>query len=149
MVDVAKVTMFGENVGTFRWDNTYDVARFEYDAQFIGKGVEPSPLMMPVQQGRIYSFGNLNREVFNGLPGMLADSLPDTYGRALFEQWLALTGRTSGNPVETLCFLGKRCMGALEFEPATGPCKFRMAVASQCKRSGILPILQSLLLQSH
>ena len=121
MVDVAKVTMFGENVGTFRWDNTYYVARFEYDAQFIGKGIEPSPLMMPVQQGRIYSFGNLNREVFNGLPGMLADSLPDTYGRALFEQWLALTGRTSGNPVETLCFLGKRCMGALEFEPATGP----------------------------
>ena len=121
MVDVAKVTMFGENVGTFRWDNTYDVARFEYDSQFVGKGVEPSPLMMPVQQGRIYSFGNLNREVFNGLPGMLADSLPDTYGRALFEQWLALTGRTSGNPVETLCFLGKRCMGALEFEPATGP----------------------------
>ena len=53
MVDVAKVTMFGENVGTFRWDNTYDVARFEYDAQFVGKGVEPSPLMMPVQQGRI------------------------------------------------------------------------------------------------
>ena len=50
MVDVAKVTMFGENVGTFRWDNTYDVARFEYDAQFIGKGIEPSPLMMPVQQ---------------------------------------------------------------------------------------------------
>lgn len=121
MVDVAKVTMFGENVGTFRWDKTYDVARFEYDAQFVGKGVEPSPLMMPVQQGRIYSFGNLNREVFNGLPGMLADSLPDTYGRALFEQWLTLTGRTSGNPVETLCFLGKRCMGALEFEPATGP----------------------------
>ena len=121
MVDVAKVTMFGENVGIFRWDNTYDVARFEYDSQFVGKGIEPSPLMMPVQLGRIYSFGNLNREVFNGLPGMLADSLPDTYGRALFEQWLALTGRTSGNPVETLCFLGKRCMGALEFEPATGP----------------------------
>lgn len=53
-----------------------------------------------------------------GLPGMLADSLPDTYGRALFDQWLSLTGRTSSNPIETLCFLGKRCMGALEFEPA-------------------------------
>ena len=71
--------------------------------------------------GRIYSFGNLNRDTFNGLPGMLADSLPDTYGRALFDQWLTLTGRISGNPVETLCFLGQRCMGALEFEPATGP----------------------------
>ena len=121
MVDVARVTMFGKNIGTFRWDNTYDVARFEYDTQFVGRGIEPAPLMMPVQQGRIYSFGNLNREVFNGLPGMLADSLPDTYGRALFEQWLTLTGRASENPVETLCFLGKRCMGALEFEPATGP----------------------------
>lgn len=52
---------------------------------------------------------------------MLADSLPDTYGRALFDQWLALTGRNSGNSIETLCFLGKRCMGALEFEPAMEP----------------------------
>lgn len=105
MVDVAKVILFGESIGTFRWDNNHDVARFEYDSQFIGKGIEPSPIMMPVQQGRVYSFGNLNRDVFNGLPGMLADSLPDTYGRALFEQWLALTGRTSGNPIET--FLGQ------------------------------------------
>lgn len=121
MVDVARVKMFGMNVGTFRWDNAYDVARFEYDGQFAGKGIEPSPLMMPVRQGRIYSFGNLNRDVFKGLPGMLADSLPDTYGRALFDKWLTLTGRTVSNPVETLCFLGQRCMGALEFEPATGP----------------------------
>ena len=74
--------------------------------------------MMPVREGRVYSFGELNKTTFKGLPGMLADSLPDTYGRALFEKWLALTGRTSGNAIETLCYLGKRCMGALEFEPA-------------------------------
>ena len=121
MVDVAKVRLFGMDIGAFRWDESYNVARFEYDKDFVAKGIEPSPIMMPVQQGRVYSFGNLNRDTFNGLPGMLADSLPDTYGRALFDQWLALTGRTSGNPVETLCFLGQRCMGALEFEPATGP----------------------------
>ena len=121
MVDVAKVRLFGLDMGAFRWDESYNVARFEYDKDFVAKGIEPSPIMMPVQQGRVYSFGNLNRDTFNGLPGMLADSLPDTYGRALFDQWLALTGRTSGNPVETLCFLGQRCMGALEFEPATGP----------------------------
>ena len=121
MVDVAKVRLFGMDMGAFRWDESYNVARFEYDKDFVAKGIEPSPIMMPVQQGRVYSFGNLKRETFNGLPGMLADSLPDTYGRALFDQWLALTGRTSGNPVETLCFLGQRCMGALEFEPATGP----------------------------
>jgi serine/threonine-protein kinase HipA len=118
MVDVAKVSMFGIPVGTFRWDDRYEVARFEYDHGFVGRGLEPSPLMMPVREGRVYSFANLRKETFNGLPGMLADSLPDTYGRALFDRWLALTGRTSGNPIETLCFLGKRCMGALEFEPA-------------------------------
>lgn len=114
MVDVAKVNMFGLPVGTFRWDDQYDVVRFEYDIRFIGRGLEPSPLMMPVREGRVYSFANLDRETFKGLPGMLADSLPDTYGRALFDRWLALTGRTSSNPIETLCFLGKRCMGALE-----------------------------------
>lgn len=118
MVDVAKVNMFGMPVGTFRWDERYNVARFEYDSSFVGRGLEPSPLMMPVQEGRVYSFAGLDRETYKGLPGMLADSLPDTYGRALFDKWLALTGRTSSNPIETLCFLGKRCMGALEFEPA-------------------------------
>ena len=118
MVDVAKVNMFGISVGTFRWDDRYEVASFEYDHDFVSRGLEPSPLMMPVREGRIYSFANLGKETFNGLPGMLADALPDTYGRALFDRWLALTGRTSGNPIETLCFLGKRCMGALEFEPA-------------------------------
>ena len=118
MVNVARVSMYGNLVGTLQWDERYDVARFEYDAGFEARGLEPSPLMMPVREGRIYSFAGLDRETFKGLPGMLADSLPDTYGRTLFDKWLLLTGRTSSNPIETLCFLGKRCMGALEFEPA-------------------------------
>lgn len=118
MVDVARVNLFGHPMGMFRWDDRYQTVQFEYDRDFVGRGWEPSPLMMPVREGRIYSFTGLNRETYMGLPGMLADSLPDTYGRALFDRWLALTGRTSSNPVETLCFLGKRCMGALEFEPA-------------------------------
>ena len=117
MVDVAKVSMFGITVGAFRWDERYEVARFEYDRTFVGRGLEPSPLMMPVLGGRVYSFAGLSRDTFMGLPGMLADALPDTYGRALFDRWLALTGRTSANPIESLCFLGKRCMGAMEFEP--------------------------------
>lgn len=118
MVDIARVNLYGQPVGTFRWDNNRQLAKFEYAESFIGKGLEPSPILMPVRQGRIYSFSEIGRETFKGLPGMLADSLPDTYGRALFDRWLALTGRSSGNAVETLCFLGKRCMGALEFEPA-------------------------------
>ena len=118
MVDVARVNLYGQPIGSVRWDQKYGIAQFEYDPDFVRQGIEPSPLMMPVREGRVYSFGELDRTTFKGLPGMLADSLPDTYGRALFEIWLALTGRTSGNAVETLCFLGKRCMGALEFEPA-------------------------------
>lgn len=118
MVDVARVKIFGQPMGVFRWDSRYDLVQFEYEDDFIRRGIEPSPLMMPVREGRVYSFADLGRETFKGLPGMLADSLPDTYGRALFDRWLSLTGRTSSNIVETLCFLGKRCMGALEFEPA-------------------------------
>ena len=87
MIDVAKVKLYGLTVGTFSWDERFDLARFEYDASFAETGLEPSPIMMPVRPGRIYSFGNLNRDTFSGLPGMLADSLPDTYGRALFELW--------------------------------------------------------------
>lgn len=118
MVDIAKVKLYGNDLGTFRWNERYAVAQFEYADSFVGRGIEPAPIMMPVREGRVYSFGDIGRETFRGLPGMLADSLPDTYGRALFDQWLALTGRQSGNSIETLCFLGKRCMGALEFEPA-------------------------------
>ena len=118
MVDVARVNLYGQPIGSVRWDQRYEVAQFEYDPDFVRLGIEPSSLMMPVRKGRVYSFGELDKTTFKGLPGMLADSLPDTYGRALFEKWLALTGRTSSNAIETLCFLGKRCMGALEFEPA-------------------------------
>lgn len=118
MVDVAKVKMYGRTVGYVSWDSKYDIARFEYDDEFIRSGIQPSPILMPTREGRVYSFAELNHDTFKGLPGMLADSLPDTYGRALFDKWLALTGRTSGNAIESLCFMGKRCMGALEFEPA-------------------------------
>lgn len=118
MVDIARVNLYGRTAGTVRWDSRRGVAFFEYADSFIGCGLEPSPVLMPVRAGRVYSFSDIGRETFKGLPGMLADSLPDTYGRALFDRWLALTGRHSGNALETLCFLGKRCMGALEFEPA-------------------------------
>ena len=118
MVDVAQVRMFGKPVGAVSWNPQYGIARFEYDDDFVRSGLQPSPILMPTREGRIYSFGELNQETFKGLPGMLADSLPDTYGRALFDKWLALTGRTSGNAIESLCFMGKRCMGALEYEPA-------------------------------
>lgn len=121
MVAVAQVKMFGLTVGSVSWNEQYGIARFEYDPDFVKSGIQPSPILMPTREGRVYSFGDLNSETFKGLPGMLADSLPDTYGRALFDKWLSLTGRVSSNTIETLCFMGKRCMGALEFEPAIEP----------------------------
>lgn len=117
MVDIAKINLYGRQIGSVRWDVVRNIASFEYADSFIAKGIEPSPILMPVRPGRVYSFSDIGHETFKGLPGMLADSLPDTYGTVLFERWLSLTGRQSGNPVESLCFLGTRCMGALEFEP--------------------------------
>ncbi len=81
-----------------------------------------SPLKMPITNatGRIFSFPELRDGLtFKGLPGLLADVLPDKYGNSLINAWLSRNGRpaNSMNPVELLCFIGKRGMGALEFEP--------------------------------
>ena len=85
---------------------------------FLGSGIEISPVMLPLGAGR-FSFPNLPRETFKGLPGLLADSLPDKFGNLLIDQWLARQGRLpeSFDPVERLCYLGTRAMGALEFQP--------------------------------
>jgi serine/threonine-protein kinase HipA len=81
-------------------------------------GMEVAPLMMPLRPGP-YTFANLDRTTFKGLPGLLADALPDKFGNLLIDQWLAGQGRTAAsfNPVERLCYLGTRAMGALEFKP--------------------------------
>ena len=119
MVDVARVNMFGYPVGTFRWDERYQVARFEYAPDFVGRGLEPSPLMMPVGAGT-YSFAALPQVSFHGLPGMLSDSLPDKFGNAVIGAWLKAQGRLpeSLTPIERLCYTGVRGMGALEYRPA-------------------------------
>lgn len=118
MVNLAIAKLYGHTIGTLHWDDRRQITLFEYADSFIGQGIQPSPLLMPVVPGKVYSFPEIGYETFKGLPGLFADSLPDTYGRALFDRWLALMGRASSNTVETLCFLGKRCMGAIEFEPA-------------------------------
>jgi len=127
MVDVATVNIWGMPVGAVRWDEARQLATFQYEKSFLAKGIEVSPLKMPLANGdRIYSFPELRKSkdeqiaTFKGLPGLLADSLPDKYGNQLINLWLAQNGRVpeSMNPVEQLCFIGARGMGALEFEPA-------------------------------
>ena len=117
----AVVNLWGRQIGAVLWDEDRDVGVFEYTPEFSRSGIEVAPLTMPLRSG-VYDFPALNYETFKGLPGMLADSLPDKFGNALINRWLAEQGRTadSFDPVERLCYTGRRGMGALEFEPATG-----------------------------
>ncbi|TMU57113.1 type II toxin-antitoxin system HipA family toxin [Flagellimonas algicola] len=126
MVDVAEVKIWDELVGAIRWDESQQLGYFQYDPQFLQKGWDLSPIKMPLDQGgRIHSFPELRKargeteDAFKGLPGLLSDTLPDKYGNKLINIWLAQQGRpeNSMNPVEKLCFIGTRGMGALKFEP--------------------------------
>ena len=126
---VAEVRLWGRTIGAVSWDEDRGVANFEYDPAFLRSGREVAPLTMPLATG-IYSFPALARETFHGLPGLLADSLPDRFGNAVIDAWLAGQGRSPGdfNSVERLCYVGVRGMGALEFAPATGPSHRQSAV---------------------
>lgn len=114
----AEVMMWGERVGAVAWDERRNMAAFRYDRDFAAKGIELSPLKMPVEGNQVYEFPELQSNTFNGLPGLLADVLPDAFGRALLDKWLISINKTFANPVERLCYQGKRGMGALEFVPA-------------------------------
>ncbi len=118
-INAGEITLWGATVGFVAWDPEKNAAAFEYDRGFQDMGVELAPMMMPLSD-KVYSFPSLNRETYKGLPGMLADSLPDKFGNDVINQWLAETGRTaeSFNGVERLMYVGTRGMGALEFQPA-------------------------------
>ncbi len=117
----ASVVLWGREVAAVSWLEEDGYAVFQYDPDFAASGIELSPLVMPLSPDP-YSFPALPERTFKGLPGLLADALPDRYGNRLINIWLAGQGRTpeSFNPVERLCYVGRRGMGALEFKPAVG-----------------------------
>ena len=121
MITTAYINLWGNRVGAVAWDTNTQTASFEYEPKFTANNWEVAPLKMPLNQAnQIFSFPDLVRNsTFKGLPGLLADVLPDKYGNQLINAWLAQNGRpeNSLNPVELLCFIGTRGMGALEFEP--------------------------------
>lgn len=123
MPTIAEVQLWGSTIGAVVLADGAEVAGFEYDPDFILSGIEVAPLVMPLAERRVHTFPGLSRESFHGLPGLLADALPDKFGNALIDAWLAARGRAPGsfNAVERLCYTGRRGMGALEFLPATGP----------------------------
>ena len=118
----AAIALYETTIGAVTWDPERELGVFEYAPEFLGSGIEVSPITMPLGTGR-FSFPSLPRETFKGLPGLLADSLPDKFGNLLIDQWLAHQGRRpeSFDPVERLCYLGTRAMGALEFCPTLMP----------------------------
>ena len=119
---LAEVRLWGEVVGAVSLADGATVAEFEFDGEFVKQGLEVAPLTMPLSP-RVHRFPALRAETFHGLPGLLADSLPDRFGNALIDAWLARQGRLpeSFSAVERLCYVGRRGMGALEFQPALGP----------------------------
>jgi len=123
-LDTAIIKLWGRDVGAVSWLADRGYALFEYDPAFLKEGLDISPIHMGLtaarQGDRIFSFPALNRDTFRGLPGVLADALPDRFGNIIIDAWLARNGRDSidFSPVERLCYTGKRGMGALEFQPA-------------------------------
>lgn len=118
-VDVAEVRLWNRTIAAVYWDEAARVAAFEYTSAFQKSGIEVAPLTMPLGP-QVFRFPALAQTSFRGLPGLLADSLPDDFGNAIIDQWLVREGRDKGlfSPVERLCYIGRRGMGALEFRPA-------------------------------
>ncbi|HWU68327.1 MAG TPA: HipA domain-containing protein [Stenotrophobium sp.] len=119
---IARVQLWGRTIGAVSMAQGRDTAAFQYTPEFAASGIELAPLVMPLSE-RVYEFPALPRNTFHGLPGLLADSLPDKFGNALIDAWLATQGRTPADfsAVERLCYTGARGMGALEFAPTLGP----------------------------
>jgi serine/threonine-protein kinase HipA len=120
MVRDVSIVRYGElDVGAVSFDTETGLGSFEYEPSFVRTGIELSPLKMPLSAS-IYSFPEADREAFHGLPGMIADSLPDDFGNAVLAAWTASQGRSTADitPIERLKYIGERGMGALTYHPA-------------------------------
>ena len=118
---IVDVKLWGRLVGSLVWDATTGMAVFEYDSAFRRNGIELAPLTMPLSLGnRPFSFPTNRTECFKGLPGLIADALPDKFGNQIITEWFTRQGLPVGEitPLERLCYVGQRAMGALEFEPS-------------------------------
>ena len=127
--EVIDVGYQNHNVGAVSFDTNTGTGAFEYYPEFIKTGIELSPLKMPLSQ-RIYTFPELDYATFKGLPGLVADSLPDDFGNEVLNAWVAAQGRSPEDitPLQRLQYTGKRGMGALTYSPAT---KLKSLNASQ------------------
>jgi len=122
-VQVIEVRMWGAKMGAVALDPTLGVYAFAYDPKWKRKGVEAAPLTMPLSDSRsVFVFPALPKGTYLGLPAMLADALPDDFGNALIDAWMATQGvdKKSVTVLDRLAYMGQRGTGALEFKPARG-----------------------------
>lgn len=119
VMEVVNVKYNGQDVGAVSFNSETGVGAFEYASRFIQSGIDLSPIKMPLSK-RIYSFPENNNETFRGLPGLIADSLPDDFGNAVMNAWIAAQGKSTIDitPLQRLQYTGKRGMGALTYSPA-------------------------------
>lgn len=144
VMEVVNVDYLDRYVGAVSFDTNTGVGAFEYDGAFIKNGIELSPIKMPLAK-KIYTFPELSFATFKGLPGLIADSLPDDFGNAVLNAWVASRGGQAADitPLQRLQYTGKRGMGALEYSPAT---KMRSLNAStQVEISTLVSIAQEIL----
>lgn len=122
MTETAEVFLWGRRIGAVLLEDSAGGAVYQYDPVFVGSGIQVAPLRMPLRR-EPFVFPGLSQETFRGLPGLLADSLPDRFGSAVLNAWLSRQGREidSVSSIERLCYTGSRGMGALEFLPSKGP----------------------------
>lgn len=147
MITTAYINIWEKRVGAIAWDANNGLISFEYEPSFIANNWDLSPIKMPIHgsERRVFSFPALRGiTTFKGLPGLLADVLPDKYGSSIINAWLISNGRPSDSmsPVELLCFIGSRGMGALEFEPVL---PISNSAATKIELSSLIHIAQEIL----
>jgi len=120
VMDVIKVKYKEYDVGALSFNTNTQMGAFEYFPGFIKTGIELSPIKMPLAK-KIYSFPEIDRNTFKGLPGLIADSLPDDFGNTVMNAWIASQGKSTSDitPLQRLQYTGMRGMGALTYSPAT------------------------------
>lgn len=119
MVNSATIKLWGRDLGALFLDERNNLITFQYYDDFGDSGYNVSPILYPFEKGRIFSkhIPRNENDTFKGLPEFIADILPDRWGTALMDNWLARNGRDSNscNIIERLLYMGNRGMGALEF----------------------------------
>ena len=120
MTKTLKVILWGEEIGRLAWDERRHLSYFIFNPDFIKKGVNISPLVAPIDGVRALApvWGE-DAKIYQKLPAFVADSLPDAWGNQLFDVWRQQNHLANADitPLDKLSFIGKRGMGALEFEP--------------------------------